>query len=344
VLQGCASTGETPNNSIPGEVLCSEGNYQWVINIGGLVASSPESAGMGHYKIRGGLVVPLYVIVLALIGSAVSMTRRVPEYQRRAMDVQEALTNVKAREDLVFQIMQVVSAPLIAITVYYILKPGTPTESAVLGFGSGFASEPILLMIRSLVEKLSPAETARQTPVSVRVDPASFVLAPGETKQFAARVLGSSNSDVSWSIDPPDVKSGTISQSGYYASPSIDPGKTVTITARSVADPTKSGNASIIVKAKDPDQQASATIRVNPSSVTLKSEQTQQFNAEISGSSNPAVTWLVDPPDDNSSSGMISPSGNYVAPRSTTRKTVTITARSVADPTKSARAAVTLEP
>ena len=269
VLQGCASTGKpstTPNSSIPGEVLCSEENYQWVINIGGLVVSSPKTAGMEHYEIRGGLVVPLYVIVLALLGSAVSMTRRVPEYQRRAMDAQEALTNVKAREDLVFQIMQVVSAPLIAITVYYILKPSTPTESAVLGFGSGFASEPILLMIRSLVEKLSPAETAKQTPVSIRVDPPSVVLAPGETKQFAARVLGSSNSDVSWSIDPPDVSSGTISQSGYYASPSVDPGKTITITARSVADPTKSGNASIIFKAKHPDKQASATVRVNPSS------------------------------------------------------------------------------
>jgi hypothetical protein len=57
------------------------------------------------------VVVPLYVIVLALFGSAVSMTRRVPEYQGHSMDAQDSLTNVKARENLVFEIMQVISAP-----------------------------------------------------------------------------------------------------------------------------------------------------------------------------------------------------------------------------------------
>jgi len=60
-----------------------------------------------------GLVVPLYVIVLSLMGSAVSMTRKVPEHQRRALDPKEPLTNAQAREYLVFQIMQVLSAPLI---------------------------------------------------------------------------------------------------------------------------------------------------------------------------------------------------------------------------------------
>ena len=49
-------------------------------------------------QINGGLVVPLYVVVLALFGGAISMTRRVPEYQRRAMDSQDVLTNAEARE------------------------------------------------------------------------------------------------------------------------------------------------------------------------------------------------------------------------------------------------------
>jgi hypothetical protein len=34
-------------------------------------------------EIRGGLVVPLYVVVISLMGGAVSLTRRVPEYQKR---------------------------------------------------------------------------------------------------------------------------------------------------------------------------------------------------------------------------------------------------------------------
>ena len=37
-------------------------------------------------EINGGLVVPLYVVVLALFGGAISMTRRVPEYQIGARD------------------------------------------------------------------------------------------------------------------------------------------------------------------------------------------------------------------------------------------------------------------
>jgi hypothetical protein len=283
VLRGCASGIST---DIPAEVQCkgTNDNYQWVINVGGVVESRPgeksgtpqpspggESAAqqsppgeksaaqlsgsgggaaapeeLGH-QIRGGVVVPLYVIVFALIGSAVSMTRRVPEYQGRAMSSQDPLTNVQAREYLVFQIMQVLSAPMIAITVYYIIKPGTLMTSVVLGFGSGFASEPILLMIRGLVEKLSPAKAAESSPITVRVNPASKTLEPNQAQQFSSQVLGSPNSDVTWQLDPADVSTGTISQSGYYVAPSSPPAKTVTITAFSAADRTKSGSATVTV-------------------------------------------------------------------------------------------------
>jgi hypothetical protein len=280
VLQGCAfyankdnAATATSNNGIPGEVLCGSNNYQWVVNVGGvaerlaaeksatLQSASAETGATssgertasrtGRGQIRGGVVVPLYVIVLALFGSAVSMTRRVPEYQRRALDSQDSLSNVQAREYLVFQIMQVLSAPLIAITVYYIVKPDNQFTSVVLGFGSGFASEPILLMIRSLVEKLSPAKPAEPNPgpITLRVDPATVALKPNQTQQFNAKVFGSTNADVTWQVDPPDVSSGTISQSGYYVAPGAPPSKVVTITAYSAADRTKSGKASVTVSA-----------------------------------------------------------------------------------------------
>jgi hypothetical protein len=110
--------------------------------------------------IRGGLVVPLYVVFLSLIGGAVSMTRRVPEYQRRIYlpeGTDEHLPRESARELLVLQIMQVLSAPMIAITAYYMVKPDNPTMSVVIGFASGFASETILRAIHALIEKLNPA-------------------------------------------------------------------------------------------------------------------------------------------------------------------------------------------
>lgn len=111
-------------------------------------------------RIEGGVVVPLYVIVLALMGGAVSMTRRVPEYQRRVYlphSDPEHITRERGRELLVFQIMQVLSAPLIAVAAYYMIKPTDITVSVLLGFASGFASETILLAIRALVTKLNPS-------------------------------------------------------------------------------------------------------------------------------------------------------------------------------------------
>jgi hypothetical protein len=147
--------------------------------------------------------------------------------------------------------MQVLSAPLIAVTVYYIVKPESATVSVLLGFGSGFASEPILLMIRSLVEKLSPAKAAdpSASAVTVRVDPGSATLKPTEAKQFSAKVFGSSNSEVIWQIDPADPSAGALSQNGYYVAPNTALQKGITITAYSAADRTKSGKASVVVNA-----------------------------------------------------------------------------------------------
>jgi hypothetical protein len=92
--------------------------------------------------------------------------------------MENAITMERARELLVFQIMQFVSAPLIAITAYYMVKPSNPTISAVLGFASGFASETILRAIGALVTKLTPAEagpseaaTKAQAPTVSRLQP-----------------------------------------------------------------------------------------------------------------------------------------------------------------------------
>jgi hypothetical protein len=250
-VRACAL--DAPDDS---DVSCSDDGdqYQWVLNIGGVTIKSDtatqnatQEAGVQVYSIRGGLVVPLFVIILSLIGGAVSMTRRVPEYQRRAMSSQDPLTNQQARESFVFQIMQVASAPLIAVAAYYIVNPTSMITSVVLGFGSGFASEPILLMIRGLVEKLSPGGAPKPSGVSVRVEPASKELKPGESQQFTAHVSGAASPDVTWFIVPPDV--GWITPNGYYTAPKEE-GKTATITASSVADKTKTGSASVTVTSK----------------------------------------------------------------------------------------------
>lgn len=335
ILQGCVKPSAAgAANDYPKEVLCEYGGIQWVANLGGVVRRSTEDKASG--EINGGLVVPLYVVVLALFGGAISMTRRVPEYQRRAMDSQDVLTNAEARESLVFQIMQVFTAPLIAVTAYYIILPDTPLKSVALGFGSGFASEPILLMIRALVDKLRPA-TAAPPPaanggaIGVTMTPPSATVPPGTPMQFTAAVSGTANTQLLWTLDPPDASAGTISQNGFYVAPASPPTKGVTITARSAADSTKFATASVKIE---------PIVTVTPASATLGPGKDRQFDVAALGLSGPEVDWSIDPAE-----GQISSSGLYTAPNPVgATRTVTVVARSKVDATRFGSAKVTLKP
>jgi hypothetical protein len=79
-------------------------------------------------------------------------------------------------------------------------------------------------------------------PVAVTVSPNNGALSPGQTEQFAAMVVNSSNTAVTWSLSP--AGAGTINSTGLYTAPAAVPASpVVTITATSVADPTKTANA-----------------------------------------------------------------------------------------------------
>lgn len=148
------------DRTVPKELRCKSETDQWVVNIGGSITSESDSKEFRLVQIRGGLVIPLYAVVLSLMGAAVSMTRRVPEYQRRISPGDaEYITFDQARERLVFQIMQVASAPLIVITAYYLVEPGSQASTIALSFAAGFSSETVLLLIRAMLEKLQPAST-----------------------------------------------------------------------------------------------------------------------------------------------------------------------------------------
>lgn len=124
--------------------------------------------------IQGGLVIPLYVVVLSLMGASVSMTRRVPEYQRRMSPGDPNFMSYdEAREALVFQVMQVFSAPFIAVTMYYLIDPSSRASTIVLAFASGFSSETILLTIRAFLEKIKPVHTTvPRAATNVSISPA----------------------------------------------------------------------------------------------------------------------------------------------------------------------------
>lgn len=81
-------------------------------------------------------------------------------------------------------------------------------------------------------------------------------------------------------------------------------------------------------------------ITVIPAMASVQTGQTQQFNAQVTGSTNTAVTWTV---DEGSTHGSISTTGLYTAPSMVpSPPRATIRATSVADPSKSSTAVVTI--
>ena len=167
------------------------------------------------------------------------------------------------------------------------------------------------------------------SPLTMTIGPASANLNAGQTQQYSAQVNHNTNTAVTWSINP---VVGTISASGQYTAPAIlGSQRSITITATSVADPTKS--VSSIATLISP-------VSVSPASVTLSVSQMQQFTATVTGMGNTPVTWSISP-----SVGSVSASGLYTAPASITGgQTVLVIATSVGDPTKKASSTVTLVP
>ena len=169
--------------------------------------------------------------------------------------------------------------------------------------------------------------------VSVVISPNAAALGVGTTQQFTATVTGTTNPAVTWSVDGTNGGNGTvgtISQNGLYTAPASAGSHTVTAT--SVADPTKSANASVSV----------LSLSVSPSSATVAPNGTRQFTAEIQGANNDAVTWSVDGIlNGNSSVGTINATGFYTAPG--TLGSHTITAASVEVPTLSANATIVVQ-
>lgn len=214
---------------------------------------------------------------------------------------------------------------------------GTISTSGLYTAPSSIPTSQTVVVTAASVANPAIAGTATVvlvSPVTVSLTPATATLLPSQTPSLTATVTGASNTGVKWTVNPSlgsFVSSGTTAT---FIAPSTAPTtQTVTITATSVADPSKSASAVFTLL-------QAVTLVVSPSSVSLTPSGTQQFSAAVSGSSNAAVTWAISP-----SVGTISSSGIYSAPSNIpVPQTVTVTAQSAADNTKTATAAVSLQP
>jgi len=187
--------------------------------------------------------------------------------------------------------------------------------------------------------------------------PASLTV--GQTFQFTARVLNTTNTATTWSVGGVrggDSTVGTISSTGLYTAPASVPSPaSVTITATSNADVSNSASVRVTIlgETSEPGVVVSLTSPSSPASVMVG--QTLSLMASVTGTSNTALTWTVAGAlagavtNGNSTLGTIpgtSPIAIYTAPSAlpTGNNPVTITATSQADPTQSASVTVTINP
>ena len=203
------------------------------------------------------------------------------------------------------------------------------------------APTPIVVTQTVTVTATSVADTSKSASISLTLVPASpavvtispqaVTLGPAQTQQFVAAVANAPDQSVAWSISP-SSGAGSISTGGVYTAPSnFTTTQTVTVTARSNYDPTKSATAVITLSPM-------VTVSVKPLIAMVSASQTEQFTATVTGSTNTGVTWSVNPPI-----GTISSTGLYTAPPAITSATVvTVIATSDADPNRSGAATINL--
>jgi parallel beta-helix repeat protein len=183
-----------------------------------------------------------------------------------------------------------------------------------------------------------------QSGLRVTLTPASVSTNAGATLALTAAVSGSSNTAVTWAVDGTasgNATVGTITGTGNavtYKAPAS--AGTHSVVATSAADRTRSATAAVAVLAATP-----VSLALSPASASVAIAKTLAFTATVSGTSNTAVTWSVDGvANGNATVGTVTGTGSavtYTAPA--TGGSHTVLARSVADPSRTASAAVTVQ-
>ena len=162
--------------------------------------------------------------------------------------------------------------------------------------------------------------------VSVAVTPSSVTVFRDATQTFTAKVTGTNNTAVTWSVA--EASGGTIDSAGVYTPPPNGAGS-FHIVATSKATATAVGTAVAIV----PTPQAT----IDPAAVTLHPAGTRTFAATITGLTNTAVNFTVQ----ETLGGLINSAGAYTAPSASGLYHVAVTSAEEMAVTASATITVT---
>jgi hypothetical protein len=200
--------------------------------------------------------------------------------------------------------------------------------------------------------------------IRVSVSPTAATVALASAQTLQATVTGTQDTTVTWDVNGvvdgnPTVgmilNSQTTPNNTTYTAPQALPaGGSVTVHARSNADPSFSASATITFT-------AAIYVALTPASATLAVSHRKTFTAVVNNTPNQNVTWQISgSPGGNAATGRICATGtdpcqtvsagnggsvDYIAPAGLpSSNPVTITATSQADGSQSASASVTILP
>jgi len=198
---------------------------------------------------------------------------------------------------------------------------------------------PSLIITATLTtdnSKSGNATVSVKTVTSVAVSPNNLTLLRGTTQQYNAMVNGANNpsQDVTWTVIG-GVDGTTIDGNGLLSIDSNESAHTLTVKATSILDPTKNGSVTVNIANV-------TTVVVSPATSTVPFGQTRQFSAVVNGHNSlpQTVTWAVTGGVNGTNindSGLLT-----VASNESLTATLTITATSTYDTTKSGNATVNI--
>ncbi len=195
--------------------------------------------------------------------------------------------------------------------------------------------------------------TALPPPISVSVAPPAASVQVAQTAPFTATVQNDAqNRGVTWSLSGAGCSGAacgtlgnvTTSSVAYTAPASVPAPATVSLTATSVTDTSKTRIATITVTALPPP----ISVSVAPPAASVQVAQTAPFTATVQNDAqNRGVVWnLSGSGCSGAACGLLdnvtSTSVTYTAPASDPGSTVTLTATSLADGTKTSSAEITI--
>ncbi|MGB6483197.1 MAG: hypothetical protein WBE86_06890 [Candidatus Acidiferrales bacterium] len=198
-------------------------------------------------------------------------------------------------------------------------------------------------------------------PIAVSVTPALATVAVGQSARFTATVTGTSNVNVTWTVNgvangnsvvgevcapgsnPCAAPSGAETTVDYVAPQTQPQPSSGTLTATNQADPASSGSAQIAISAP-----AQPGVNVAPFYAFLAASQQFQFIVNVTGVASAGVTWTISSAVpgqgcSGASCGSIDNAGNYTAPGAApSPNAISITATSVANPSLAGMATVAI--